>query len=257
MKTKLFTAISLFGMAIGANAQINIQKRIEKEDVVEGCIIQDGTQKAGYIKRIDETRGYDGTIYHAFDNYQDDISFIPKEDFETAEEINKKMYEKYGPKEIEGYKYIRFEGDTLTYETVKYSDKSDISLRMVAKNTFLRVISKGKLSIYYYFVPMPNFLAGSTESIKEVYEFSNDPVIVFRAAGDTKSPKSTEYAKIEKVVADCPRVLEKYKNGAYGPMGENKDRSKVMKFLNSQAGGNEMKLQALLDYNTGQCDTEE
>ncbi|MDR1698837.1 MAG: hypothetical protein LBR75_03320, partial [Prevotellaceae bacterium] len=191
MKTKLLTLTAFLALFLTANAQVNIEERMKKENVVRGMIIQNGKETEGYIKKVNEKRSLDDVTYNAFDKFQSDISFIPKNDFETAEKLTKKMYVKVEPKTAEGYKYIYESGDTLVYESVKYADKSEISLRMIAKPVFLRVESKGRLEIYTYYVSPPSLLIGN--EIREYYEAAGEPIIVYRRAGNEKSPEMIEF----------------------------------------------------------------
>lgn len=257
MKLKLVTLTVFFGFSLCAvNAQINITERIKKENVVRGIIIQDGKQKEGYIKKILETRVLEGKTYKALDNFQSSIYFIPKNEFETVEKLKNKMYAKYEPKSIDGYLYIYENGDTLIYESLKYSDKSALGLQMLPKKIFLRLESKGKLSFYSYFNSLPPVMAGA-DFIRECYETAETPEMVIRRTGDTSSPNKIELINIEKELADCPIVVEKYKNGEYGIIGKKGSDSKFMKVINKLAVNDEMKYQALMEYNSGICDDQD
>jgi hypothetical protein len=247
MKLKLCVLTALLGVVICANAQINLDLRIKKERVVKGIIVKDGKETEGYIKKVTETRSDDGVRYNAFDNFQDAITFIPKDIFENTEKLKANMFVKYKPEDIDGYIYIYENGDVLVYESVKYSDTSGgLGLKMIPKKTFLRLESKGKMSIYVYFIAPPPVLSDA----KYHYEAAEVPNIVYRLATETDaSPKALEYLIVEKDLSDCPQVVEKYKNGEYNVVGKKGTESKFMKFVNKAAANDKMKEAALFDYN--------
>lgn len=252
MKLKLFTSIAFLGLFLSvANVQANIDEKMRKERVVRGIIIKDGKETEGYIKKKSETRTHEGVTYSAFDNFQSDISFIPKEEFETAAKITNKMYTKYDPKMLDGYKYIYETGNMLTYESVKYSDKSAVSLRMIPQQTFLRVESNGKITVYSFYSPLPKVMVGN-EAIKQAYEATDIQQIVYRRAGETASPKMIELMNLEKELADCPKIVERYKSGEYNVVG----KSKFMNALNKAGASDKMKYTAIVEYNSGVCDEE-
>jgi len=257
MKSKLFTLIVFSGLFLCVNAQIDVNERIKKERVVRGIVIEGDEEIEGYIKKVSETRSYDGKTYKAYDNFQSVITFISKEEFETTEKLKGNMYVKYKPEDIDGYKYFHENGNVLTYESVIYSDLSDVSLRMIPKKKFLRVESKGKLSIYTYFIPLPSAMVGDSY-IKKCYEDAETPITVYRRANQIKdSPKMLEYLNIEKELADCPKVVKKYKDGEYNVIGKKGTESKFMKAMNKLAANEEMKYAALMEYNSGICDGNE
>ncbi len=253
MKLKLLSVSIFWGMFLCANAQIDLEKRIKKEDVVKGIIYKDGKETEGYIKRIAEKRTRTGKTYKAYDNFQYEIRFMPKDQFEKTEKLKGNMYEKYKPTEIQGYKYFSPSGDVYIYESVKYSDLANLSARMAPKETFLRVESKGNMEVYTYYIPVPSVMAGSEEYFKKCYEDAETPQRVFRKAGNTESPKMAELLNVEKDLADCPKVVEKYKNGEYNTIGKKGTESKFMKFVNKVSANDEIKFGALMDYNSGIC----
>ena len=254
MKLKLFTLIAFSGLFLCANAQTDLIKKIQKENVVKGVIIQQGIETEGYIKKISENRSYEGKNYKAYDNFQSEISFIPKDLFENTEKLKGNMYTKYKPYHIDGYKYIYENGDMLVYESVKYSDKSTISVRTIAQEKFLRLDSKGKLSIYTYYNAPPAVMSGS-DYIRKRYEEAEEAQVTYRRADSKESPKMIEFVSIEKELADCPQVVEKYKRGDYG-VGE-KVKSKFLKTLNKVSNNDQVKYAALMEYNSGICDNNE
>ncbi|MCL2328888.1 MAG: hypothetical protein FWC39_10320 [Bacteroidetes bacterium] len=252
MKLKLFTLTAFLGLFLGANAQINLDQRIKKEGVVKGVIIKNGKEEQGYIKKIAETRRFltngEYKDYQALDNFQYFMYFIPKSEFESAEKIKNNMYIKYRPEAIEGYKYIYPDGTTLVYETVMYSDKSSITLKMIPQPVFVRVESTGRLNIYTYYIP-PSQMGTTLEEVKGAEE----PQTLFRKAGE-KEAKAIYTINIEKDLADCPKVVAKFKNGEYNVIGKKGSDSKLVKIANKLNANDEMKLAALMEYNEGLCD---
>jgi len=247
MKLQLFTLTAFLGLFLGANAQINLDQRIKKEGVVKGIIIKNGKEEEGYIKKISETRRLDEVTYQALDNFQYYIHFIPKSVFENAEKIKNNMYIKYRPEALEGYRYIYADGTTLVYETVMYSDKSSITLRMIAQPVFVRVESKGRVNIYTYYIAPPE-MGYTAVDLKGAEE----PQTLFRKAGE-KEAKAIYSINVEKDLADCPKVVAKYKNGEYNVIGKKGSESKFMKVANKLKADDEMKLAALMEYNEGLC----
>ena len=117
-KIKLILFLALTLVSTGAHSQLS--EKIKKEKVVVGLIIKDGKEIQGYIKSTG-TAYTRGKFFPAPWQFQSDIKFISKDVFEQTEKIKNKLFENYGPKEIDGYRY-----DTLVYESVKYSDLSEI-----------------------------------------------------------------------------------------------------------------------------------
>ena len=89
MKRTLIFLFFVFGFFTLSHSQI--EEKIKKENVVPGVIIQNGKEIAGYIKKIDNAY-VDGEHYPAPWNFQQEIRFISKDDFEKIEKLKKKNY---------------------------------------------------------------------------------------------------------------------------------------------------------------------
>jgi hypothetical protein len=95
MKLKLFSLSVFLGVFLCANAQIDVEKRVQKEHVVKGVIYKGGKEIEGYIKKISEKRTNEGITNGALDNFQSNIQFMPKDQFEQTEKLKANMYIKY------------------------------------------------------------------------------------------------------------------------------------------------------------------
>jgi hypothetical protein len=210
MKKVLLTTVVLFGICSMAHGQI--EEKIQKEGVVQGAIFtKNGEEIAGYIKAKKDVYGMDKKQYYPAPwTYQDDIQFIPKDVFENTIEIKRKMYKKYGPKDISGYRY-----EELYFEAVKYADMSAVGLNMFPKWTFLRKIIDGKISVFYHYDNPPTVLVG--ETFEPYYIKCAKEQVVYRKGKDGKLKLIEGIAglKISKDWEDCPLVKEKYDGDVY------------------------------------------
>jgi hypothetical protein len=208
MKTLVFATVLLFGICSMTNAQI--EEKMKAENVVKGAIFKNGEEIEGYIKAIGKV--YESDIneeYPAPWEFQGDIRFIPKDVFENTEKIKGKLYQKYGPKDISGYRY-----EDLFYESVKYADMSAVGLNMLSKKMFLLRIVDDKISIFYHYQTPPSVVS-RTRYIDCAKEH-----IIYRKGADGKlklleAPSSLGGLNMDKDWEDCPYVKEKQANGGY------------------------------------------
>lgn len=235
-KTISLFLLSLISIAIFAQ----LEKKIKSEGVVEGSIIKDGKEIPGYIKQVYDVE-YSGSTYSAPWNYQTEVRFIEKSVFETTEKIKNKMYESYGPKDIQGYKY-----ESLVYVSLKFQDLTAVGMGLIPKMTFLRQFSVGKVSVYQYFSSPPAVLVG--ESIAPYYVDGNKPMYIYTKGDDIKT-KGVNEMSIEKELADCPYVTEKQQRGEYKALGGEGEASGISKLMNNSLFRVEVRLQAINDYN--------
>jgi hypothetical protein len=210
MKKILFTTMVLFGFCSIAHSQI--EEKMQKEGVVQGAIFnKNGEEIAGYIKVKKDVYGMETKLhYPAPWSYQDDIQFISKDVFDNTPEIKKKLYKKYGPKDINGYRY-----EELYFEAVKYADMSAVGLNMFPKWMFLRRIIDGKISVFYYYDNPPSVLKG--ETFEPYYVKCAQEQVVYRKSKDGKLKLIEGVVRLNicKDWEDCPLVKEKYDGGAY------------------------------------------
>ncbi len=193
-----------------------MQRKMDEEKVVQGYIIKNGEKIPGYLKIRD----------HFMDNgekvktpwmLQTKVLFVPKEVFETNKKIKRKHFDKYMPKDIDGYIY-----DSLTFNSVKYADlsiESNSVGSLIPKYQFLQQVVDGKISIYYHY-PSPAGVKLVSEEHFEVdqnnkYKRFQSANVVYKTEQD-KNAKYMAYADPEKVFSDCPHVLEKINKGEYG-----------------------------------------
>ena len=208
MKKVLVTTVVLFGLFSMAMGQI--EEKMTGEGVVKGSIFKDGKEIEGYIKAMGKVYGSDHQAYPAPWHFQGDIKFIPKDEFENTPKITGKMYKKYGPKDIGGYRY-----EDMYFEAVKYADMSAVGLNMIPKWMFLRKIISGKISVFYHYSSPPTVTVG--ESFESYYEECTREKIVCRKGEDGKMKLmgSINSLNIEKDFEDCPYVTEKITNKEY------------------------------------------
>jgi hypothetical protein len=222
-------------------AYSQLTEKIEKEKVVPGYIIKNGKEIRGYIKETG-TAYTRGKFFPAPWQFQSDIKFIPRDVFETTEKITNKLFEKYGPKEIEGYKY-----ESMVYESVNYTPFSDIGLSDIPRMIFLRKINNEKITLYHLFDSPPNVVSGP-EGFEPVYLECAVPSLVYlkEKGGNVKK---VIFLNIEKELADCPFVTEKQKKGEYKVMGKEEEASGLNKLINNTMYREKVRLMAIEDYN--------
>jgi hypothetical protein len=189
-----------------------MEEKMRKEKVVSGTIInKNGEEVEGYIKATGEAYGMETKQYYPAPwEYQDDIKFIPKDVFENTEKLKGKMYKKYGPKDIRGYRY-----EDMYFEAVKYADMSSVGLNMFAKWMFLRKVIDGKMEVFYHYENPPKVLVN--ESVEPYYIQCAEEHVVYRKGKDGKLKLISGVAglNIQKDWEDCPLVKEKYDQKEY------------------------------------------
>ena len=210
MRKLIVITMVLFGFVATANGQI--EEKMQKEGVVQGAIYKDGQEIEGYIKKKGTVSGVtNSNTYAAPWDFQSDIRFIPKDVFEETSKLQAKMYKKYGPKDIEGYRY-----EDMEFESVKYADMRAVGMNMIPKLMFLRRITNNKISIFYYYQSPGSVVAGG--SMEQEYQNCAKELVVFRKGKEGKVKMVAEglYAiNIEKELGDCPYVKEKHERGEY------------------------------------------
>jgi len=218
-----------------------LTEKIEKEKVVPGYIIMDGKKIQGYIKETGKAYTH-GKFYPAPWQFQSDIKFIPRDVFENTEKITNKLFEKYGPKEIEGYKY-----ESMVYESVNYTQFSDIGLSDIPRMIFLRKINDEKITLYHLFDSPPHATSGPA-GFEPLYLKCAVPDIVYlkEKGGNVKK---VIFLNIEKELADCPVVTEKQKKGEYKVIGNEEKASGLNKLINNTMYREKICLMAIEDYN--------
>jgi hypothetical protein len=228
----------MLATTIAAYSQLS--EKMQKEGVVPGIIFKNSGEIAGYIKKTGYTFT-EGKTYVAPWEFQSGVKFIPKDVFENNEKIKNKYYEKYEPKDCDGFKY-----DTLKYESVKYSDMSAVGMAMVPKKMFMRVFEENKITLFFHY-NSPPAVVGS-EGFAPYYEECAVPNLVYRVGKDGKL-KLVNNLNVEKELADCPYVVEKQQKGEYKAIGDEENDSKGNKFLNNALFRENVRLMVIEDYN--------
>ena len=236
-------SISVLMIFLVVSARVSAQhdlEKMEKENVVAGSVTKKGKTTEGYIKRKYDVSS-NGRAFHAGWDYQSNIKFISKEDFDKLEKIKGKHFEKYQPKDIDGYIY-----DTLIYETVKYSDMSAVGMGMIPKKMFMRKVDKGSISLFHFF-SSPPAIASGPEGFAPYYEASSTPQIVYRKGNDGKL-KLVNNMNIKNELAECTMVQEKHSSGVYNN-DDDPEKSGLAKLANNTLLREQTRLLAIKDFN--------
>jgi hypothetical protein len=240
-KKTVFTLVVLVFATITSYAQL--EEKIKRENVTPGTIIKDGKEIEGFFRSIHQVHSTSKAFPSPW-RFQEEVSFITKEDFTNIPKLKGKNYKKYTAKELEGYRY-----DTLTFESVKYADMSAVGMGMVAKKMFLRKVHSGKISMYHHHATPPNVTTGPG-GFDSHYIECGKPNLVYRI-GENGKLSLVNSLNIKKELADCPTVVEKHEKGLYKVTSDQeKETGKAEKFLNSIAFRDEVRLLAIEDYNT-------
>lgn len=202
--------------------------------VTYGSIIKKGIETKGYIKNIEFKKDEPG---HAnLSSFQEKISFIPKSTFDNATTIKDKMFTIYAPNDIDGYTYTS--DSLLSFESLKFTDYD--MPQPTTKRYFINRISAGKINLY-------NFFSLSSTTVP------SHPKLLYRKTDDSQiEPKTIEKFNVNKDLADCPKIINRFNSGVYNMVNQYK-QSRLSRFVNKQAFGMEMKMHAIQDYNKGVC----
>ncbi|UII28324.1 hypothetical protein LVD15_07815 [Fulvivirga maritima] len=220
-----------------------LDEKMDYEDVTHGVVIIKGKRVEGYIREKGTTY-FDDQIYDAPWSYQSAIRFVPKDVFEEKEKIKNKDYEKYDAKDIDGYIYYPYEGDSLVFESVKYADLTGVGTSMIPKKMFMRKITDDKISLFYHYSsPMS---MGEVSAMRQSYLDSKEPNLVYQTEDKIRL---VENLNVEKELSDCPAVVEKYKNNEYKAIGDENSNSGFNKFINKTAFRDKVRLLVIEDYN--------
>jgi hypothetical protein len=241
-KSALFYLSITFCVLQSAYGQL--EEKMMRENVERGSIILKGKEVEGYIKK--KGTGYiDSERLSAPWQFQDDIRFISKEVFENKEKIKNRDFNKYSPKDIDGYKY---NGDSLTFVSNKYSDMSAVGTGMIPKWKFMREVLDGEISIYHHYQSPPS--VGSTTGLRAMYvEYAENPEIVYQKGEDEKM-KLVNGMNVEKELADCEEVVKKFQNQEYEVLeNSNEEKSKLKSLANKTVFRVESRITAIKAYN--------
>ncbi len=212
--------LSVITLLLSSSSFCQIEKKMKAENVVKGIVYKNGKEIQGYIKKT----GIEYTSDKSFPapwQFQSGIKFIPADVFEKNEKIKNKFYDKYRPKDCDGYKY-----DTLLFETVKYADMSAVGMNMIPKKMFMRKIVDDKISIFFHYASPPSVVG--PEGFEPYYLECAKENIVYRK-GKSGKLKLVNNLNIRKELNDCPYIMEKY--------GKKKDQAKE---INKEEGNDKI-----------------
>ena len=242
MKNTKIYLVAVCMMLLSFSAYSQLDRKIADENVIPGAVIKDGKEIHGYIRRIGTTY-LDESLYSTPWEFQKDIRFMEKEAFAKAEKIKNKDYTKYEAGDIEGYKY---NGDSLTFESVKYADMSAVGTGMITKKMFMRKVGDGKITMFFHYgQPL---VVGELSAIEASYEESAVPNYVYRIGKEGKL-KLVNSLNVEKELADCPAVVEKYQKGDYGVAAGEEKRSSLAKLADKTIARDGIRISVIADYN--------
>jgi hypothetical protein len=232
----------LFAVSFSMLAYGQLEEKIKEEGVVSGIVYKNGEEIHGYFRKTGTTWSRD-VIYPAPWEFQNGVKFIPKDVFEKTEKIRNKMYASIEAKDCDAFKY-----DTLMFESVRYADMSAVGMNMLPKRMFLNKVIDDKISVYYHYYSPPSVVTGE-EGFAPYYIECGKPNVVYKIGEDGKL-KLLNSLNIEKELEDCPTVVEKHANGEYKVLGgEGEARSGFNKLLNNAVFREDIRLQAIVDYN--------
>lgn len=209
--------------------------------VTTGVVIRDGREIPGYIK-IQGTAFLGDSLRAAPWEFQKSIRFMQKDIFERSEKIRNRDFVKYGPDDIDGYRY---HGDSLVFESVKYADMSAVGTGMIPKRIFMRKVSSGRISIFHHFHSPPP--VGEVSELRRSYLESTVPEYVYRIGEDGKL-KLISGLNVRKELADCPLVVEKFEKGEYGLAGD-QHASVLLRLADKTDLREETRRLAIVEYN--------
>ncbi len=231
-KSTIFQMAIVMGFLffLSSNAFAQLDKRIRKAKVVPGTILKDGQFVEGYIKRASETA------------YQLKIKFIEKAKFEDESvKIKNRDFTSYKPKEIGG-----FEIDDVFYESVKFAPPTfqegggKMQIGLVRINFFLRRGEENKITFYEY------VYTEETEDRFENITKENVVLLVYKK-GESGKLKSVSALDVKRELADCPKVITKFKNREYNEQIVKNE--KWNNLFNGLKNDYEMNIRILEDYN--------
>jgi len=252
MKKNVFLTVFLLSIFCLASAQ-EIEQKMKDQGVAKGVIYKDGKEIEGYIKQKGKVYGFTSAQYlPAPWDFQGDIKFIPKDEFENTAKIKGNMYKKYGPKDISGYTY-----EDTYFEAVKYADMTAVGLNMIPKWMFMKKVINGPISAYYYYDTPTIIVSNDAEA---TYKECAQEIVVYKKGKDGKLKAITGGIKgvnIDKDLDDCPFVKAKLDNKEYDTNaldGSGLENSKAGKLLSklsklSGDGAAASRIAAIEDYN--------
>lgn len=239
MKTLLFLSIFLFGISSSFLGQL--AEKMEEHGVVPGAIINGEEEIQGYIKKTGLAYSK-GEVYPGPWLFQSEIEFIPKDLFENSNRIKNRDFDKYRPKNCDGYIY-----ESTVYETVKYADMSEVGINMMPKKMFMKKIIDDNISIFYHYKNPPNVIQ-NPEGFKPYYIECAKENVVYRNGEDGKL-KLLNSMNVQKELEDCPLVVEKFNNGDYDVNVEGENSSGAKRAFNNVVFRDQVRILAIQDYN--------
>lgn len=217
------TIFLFFSLALCFNAYSQFEEKMKKYDVIKGAIFKKGKTIDGYIKQS-------SNIW----KFQFQISFIPKDKFESIEKIRNKHFTTYKPNKCDGYRY----GSVLTYVSAKYADISQgVSLSSLPRKFFIRKVMDGEKISFYAYDPVPTDLTNI-----------QDTWLLFKK-NNKKLAKSIAGMSVKKQLAACPEIVKKFSEDGYNP----KDFKLGKKWGLKLSDPEKTRVLAIFEYNKSSC----
>ncbi len=179
--------------------------------------------------------------------YQSGLVTFPKE-LRDAVKIRKKDYKTYKAKEILSCEY-----NGRYYKSVKVAinarEEYGSQLHMLPGHSLLQRFQEGTISVYLGYPTPKGGLSGDLKA--KVYKDHRTNPDFFIEKATMKKIKNMDIVNMEKLIKDCPKVAEKYKNGEYGnyAMEDGKKLKNFMKKVSSMKDYTK-KLDMIAEYNT-------
>ena len=236
----LCLSLCSFIALVPAYAQ-SLAEKIKAENVVPGAIIKKGKRTEGYIKAVPLTEATDD--FFGPWQFQDDIRFIEADDFAKLKKVKNKHYEKYGPKDIDGYEY-----EDMLFESGKYADMSAVGANMIPRWRFLHKLSDGEIVTYHYYQKPPPVTV--TNDVAATMSPFYVPQLLYKKGKKGKIRQVSDM-NVKKELEDCPDVLARYENGDFGLVDKDGEKGLLQKMADKTVLREEIRLRVIEAYNEG------
>lgn len=212
----LLLLFTFLGAHTGLFAQADM-----KDTQAKGKIIVKGKKTEDGIIQV-------SSVNNPWEN-QRTVRYITEKTFNKGK-VKKKDWDKYKPKDIEGYIFGEREfvvekytplGTAMSSTNVNKLTTATALAGSLSKGAhFMELLMDGKIKVYrfYNYPPEASAQAGSDQinAYKEmIEELRINYEILIKVDGKKAKVKNFKNVKLKEVLADCPEVLAKYENGEF------------------------------------------
>lgn len=263
MKRIFGVALSALALAASVSAQNDeeLQKKINREDVVEGMVINNaGDTLKGYLKKMHiptpKELGYDPndkTTYIVGDftpsvEFGAKVKFISYEDFNAKKHVHNNDYTDCKPKKYKGYIYDT-KGENTEFVTMKVKDGIG-----KPQEQFVRVVQDlpdGDKYIEYFMPVALVTVMGEAPSYEDVEPYIHTHKAVYiKSQGYVSLVEDLKPEDFYKT--RCPEIVKKWKDNTYTDVTSKKDSglNKLARFAAKvdTSAQTEARLRAFDDY---------